>query len=120
MIWYLPTGLVKPLSLNDRDHWAVKARKNREVRSAVALAARAMKVTPAPHIHIALEYRPRDVRRRDPDNLWATAKPAVDGLVDAGIVEDDTAEFVTRHSPIITIPDRSLSGCRLFLKVWLP
>jgi hypothetical protein len=27
---------------------------------------------------------------------------------------------VTRHSPIITTPDRSLSGCRLFLKVWLP
>lgn len=117
--WNLPTGLTAPISLNDRDHWAVKARKTRMVREAIHLSAKAMKVPNVEHIHAVLEYYPRDRRRRDPDNLWATAKPAVDGLVDAGVIPDDTAEYVTRHSPVIHEADPRRAGCRIWLKVWL-
>ena len=49
-------------------------------------------------------YRPRDKRRRDPSNLIATQKPILDGLVDAGLVPDDTPEYVNELMPKIVPP----------------
>lgn len=37
----------------------------------------------------------------DAPNLTATSKPAIDGLVDAGIVPNDTDEHVTEAMPVI-------------------
>lgn len=116
--WILSTGLIKPLSLNDRMHWAQKARITRQVRSTVAWNATSLVMGRHDHVHVQLVYTPRDNRRRDTDNLWATAKPAVDGLVDAGIVPDDTARFVTRHEPRITDKNPGVVECRLWLWVW--
>ncbi len=39
-----------------------------------------------------------DKRRRDLDNLMASIKPLWDGIVDAGILQDDSAEYL-RHGP---------------------
>lgn len=116
--WRLTTGLVKPLSLNDRMHWAVKAKATREVRESVWAAARALRVPSLGHVHVRLVYVPRDSRRRDTDNLWATAKPAIDALVDAGVIPDDTSRYVTRHEPLIEEPVRDLPGARVWLTVW--
>jgi len=38
-------------------------------------------------------------RRRDADNFLARAKPFLDGLVDAGILKDDSAECLTVLPP---------------------
>lgn len=116
--WRLSTGLDRPLSLNDRMAWPVKARATREVRQAVAAHARALRVPRLEYVHVQLEYVPRDARRRDPDNLWATAKPAIDGLVDAGVVPDDTAVYVCRHEPVIETKDPAVRGARLWLWAW--
>lgn len=116
-VWRVTTTLTRPLSLNDRQHWAAKARRSRRVRDAVALHARSLRIPELEHVHVRLVYEPATNRRRDPDNLWATAKPAVDGLVDAGVVPDDTAQFVTRWDPLIT-PKRVEPGCRVWLDVW--
>ena len=116
-VWRVTTALTRPSSLNDRQHWAVKARASRQVRDAVALHARSLRIPPVGHVNVRVVYEPAVQRRRDPDNLWATGKPAVDGLVDAGIIPDDTAQFVTRHDPIITAPTKT-TGCRVWLDVW--
>ena len=92
--WRLTTGLDKPLSLNDRQSWMARARVTRQVRTTVAAAARVQQIRPQPHIHVQLEYVPKDARRRDTDNLWLTAKPAIDALVDAGILPNDGAGYV--------------------------
>lgn len=52
-------------------------------------------------IHVQLHYQPKDNRRRDSDNLIATQKPCVDALVTAGIIPDDTGEFLDWSRPII-------------------
>ena len=39
-------------------------------------------------------------RRRDPHNYVATVKPIIDGLVDARIWPDDTADWVTVVDPV--------------------
>lgn len=93
-----------PLTLNGRMHWATKARITREVRGYVAGMAIYRKPNQQP-IHVTLVYVPRDSRRRDRDNLVATLKPCIDGLVDAGIVPDDTPDFVSWEPPVIAEPD---------------
>lgn len=94
-----------PLTANMRLHWSADAARRKAVREAVGWAARAAKVRPQRHIIVGLHYAPQDRRRRDPSNLMATQKPAVDGLVDAGVVPDDHPMWVTELMPIIHPPD---------------
>ena len=49
---------------------------------------------------------PRDRLRRDQDNLVPTLKPCIDGLVDAGVIPDDTPEYVSWRV-VIDLPDRN-------------
>jgi crossover junction endodeoxyribonuclease RusA len=90
-----------PLTLNGRQHWATKARAVKEVRSTTATLARVLRIPACERIHVTLHYIPRDGRRRDQDNIVATLKPCIDGLVDAGIVPDDSPDYVTWSPPVI-------------------
>jgi crossover junction endodeoxyribonuclease RusA len=104
-----------PLTANDRRHWAQKASLTRMVREAVCWRAREHKLNPQGYVIVQLHYTPPDRRRRDPSNLMPTQKPAVDGLVDAGVVPDDTPEYVGELMPVIHPP--SGTGPRMWLAV---
>lgn len=98
----LPFEVVSQVpSLNDRDHWAVKAKKVKEWRDAAHLLARSARIPPCERIRVELHYVPKTSQRRDPDNLVAAYKPLCDGLVDAKVVPDDTERWVERVFPII-------------------
>lgn len=95
-----------PLSMNDRgaSHGAVfaKAREVTEIRNRVLLLAHAALLPKnVGHAVVELHYRPRDNRRRDTDNLTATAKPIYDGLVDYGLVPDDVPRHMAKNEPVI-------------------
>lgn len=94
-----------PLTLNGREHWATKSRMVRDLRAYVNLQARRQGIPKLGRVHVQLVYVPRDGRRRDSDNLVATLKPCLDGLVDAGIVEDDSPEYVSWDRPHIAYRD---------------
>lgn len=48
-------------------------------------------------------YRPKDG-----DNLLGAMKAAIDGVVDAGLIADDTAAYVTHETPVLeTVTDRA-------------
>lgn len=102
-----------PASANDRDHWRVKARKVATIRqSAKYIVQDAMSAFPFPmpatpkRIAVGLTYVPRDKRRRDPDNLVVPLfKALCDGIVDAGVVPDDTPAYMVRSMPVILPPD---------------
>lgn len=103
--WTLDLSFDKPpLSLNQRMHWAKKAKLTKEIRREVYIRAKAARLKPSSEITVGLVYRPRDKRRRDPSNLIATQKPILDGLVDAGLVPDDTPEYVNELMPKILPP----------------
>lgn len=105
MTWRLDLPISTPLSMNDREHWAVKARRVREVREAVATLARSQGIPQLDHPHVVLHYSPKDKRRRDAENLVPTSKAAVDGLVLAGVlVDDDTAHFKPQM-PVLCVPN---------------
>lgn len=91
-----------PLTLNQRLHWRQKAERTRTVRAAVAWAAKAANIGyMLGHISVQLHYATGDMRRRDADNLTATQKPCLDGLVDAKVIPDDTPEHLTWWAPAI-------------------
>ena len=97
-----------PLSLNDRGQTpgarAARSAVAARIKADVAALARAAHIGPQEAIHVRLNYRPKDRRRRDSDNLVATLKPCIDGLVAAGIVPDDCAPFVDWSAPRIHPP----------------
>jgi crossover junction endodeoxyribonuclease RusA len=88
-----------PLNANQRLHWRQRSQRVALIRDTVTLLARNAHIPAANHIVVQLHFQPGDKRRRDASNLVPTQKPAVDGLVQAGIVPDDTAEWVTEHMP---------------------
>ena len=51
--------------------------------------------TPYDLAHITITWVAGDKRRRDPDNLFASMKSYIDGLVDAGLIADDSAMHVS-------------------------
>ncbi len=95
-----------PASANDRDHWRVKARKVADIRLAAVVGVGWFDVRPCDRIAVGLTYVPRDKRRRDPDNLVVPLfKALCDGIVDAGIVPDDTPAYMVRSMPVIVCAD---------------
>jgi crossover junction endodeoxyribonuclease RusA len=84
----LPPG-TQLLTMNQRMHHMVTARLTKTLRETAGWLARAQHI---PHLEaawIVCELTVPDKRRRDPANWMPTAKACVDGLVDAGVLEDD-------------------------------
>jgi Holliday junction resolvase RusA-like endonuclease len=48
-----------------------------------------------PKAHITITWIAKDKRRRDIDNLFASMKAYIDGLVFAGVIADDSADCVS-------------------------
>lgn len=84
------------ISANDRSHWAAKARLVKEWRSAAHLHALSKRL---PHINqpVAITgwVHRTDNRRADAHNRILTVKACIDGLVDAGVLDDDSDRHVT-------------------------
>lgn len=100
MVVELKTGC-RPLTHNDRFHWRKRADLVREIRLSAGFTAKAMRIPKARHVTVQLNYRPAGRSVTDAPNLTATSKPAIDGLVDAGVVPDDTDKHVTEVMPVI-------------------
>lgn len=99
----VPLSFTKPpLNANQRwGHWAQRAKVVREVRFEASLRARSAGIGRRERIEFELHYQPRDKRRRDRGNLMPTHKACLDGVVDAGVVPDDSPEFVEERMPVI-------------------
>jgi crossover junction endodeoxyribonuclease RusA len=110
--------LTPPLSLNDRRNRWSNARLVKDVRASAYILAKSHRLHaggPWPKITVTLHYAPQVSRVRDSDNLVATEKPLVDGLVDAGVVRDDDTSQVIRN-PAVIHPATGQKG-RLWLTV---
>jgi hypothetical protein len=63
-----------PLSLNDRMHWAARAKAVDRVKAIVRNAVMAAEIPHLDHVHVEMHYRPKTNRFRDIDNTVATLK----------------------------------------------
>jgi len=95
----LPVGTFL-LNDNQRLHHRRKAEYIELIRRASGFAARAAKLPTLQRIHVYYVIHPKPGnRRRDPGNWSPTAKAAIDGLVDAGVVPDDDSTRVLGGDP---------------------
>jgi hypothetical protein len=77
-----------------RVHWAKRHRHDRQWREAVGWAAKDWRL-PAPFDFAHVVFTRFSSSEPDHDNLVASCKPLVDGLVDAGVLVDDSPRHVT-------------------------
>ena len=97
--WHL-----NPLPANGpRGNYYAHAKKVKMVRRTVWALATAAKMPPQERVTVELTYFVRDRRRRDVDNLVPLLKPIKDGLVDAGLVRDDTPDIMATPMPTIVL-----------------
>jgi len=86
---HLPDPMLSP---NKRPHWR-KKHKHASLAKEEAML-RAIKagrpMNPYEKSHITVTFVAKDKRRRDPDNLIASMKPYIDGIVRAGVIKDDS------------------------------
>jgi crossover junction endodeoxyribonuclease RusA len=90
----LPAGL-KLLSLNDRLHFAERYRRSEALKKAAWAVAIHRKVPRLERVSVVVEYQPRDRRERDADNISPSGKAALDGIVAAKVLADDSKTYVT-------------------------
>lgn len=77
------------INANSRNHFREKAALTKKWRAAAREAAFDLLPCTANRAHITCTVRFSDNRRRDVGNLFPTAKACLDGIVDAGLLEDD-------------------------------
>lgn len=93
-------------SPNSRGHWSKKYHANREYRARAEMEARripAGKRLRWKQAMARVTFFLPDAIRRDRDNLAASLKGAWDGIVSAGVLEDDSG---LHHAPIQMEIDR--------------
>jgi crossover junction endodeoxyribonuclease RusA len=100
--WRFDLPITRPISLNGRyGHWAAQRRDSNTLKAAVVVLARNACIPHLDRFTAELHYEPRDNRRRDVDNLVPTLKHVVDGLVLAGVADDDDHTRYVLSSPVI-------------------
>ena len=88
-----------PLSLNYRLHRMAEAKITRELRTLMKVLAGILE--PMERCEVELVWIVKDKRKRDEENIVPVLKALCDGLVDAGVVPDDTPEFMVKRMPAI-------------------
>lgn len=86
----------RTLNANGREHYQTRRRTIEHIRAAFRHAATDLAPLASP---VVVEMRltfPRRDRRRDSPNWIPTAKAALDGIVDAHVIADDSDAHVTR------------------------
>jgi len=92
-----------PVTANQRLHWRAKAKLTAQIRAdAARLAAH---IPELGKCRVTLTWIVTTSHRRDADNIVPTLKGICDGLVDAGIVRDDTPDLMDKLMPrIVQVP----------------
>lgn len=90
-----------PLTENQRMHWSARRKLVARVRERASWEARSRRIPPLGRCRVNLEWHVATNHRRDADNVVPTLKALCDGLVDAGVVPDDTPDLMEKTMPAI-------------------
>ena len=86
-----------PLTANQRLHHHARAELTRNWRLRTAILAR--RLPNLPHAHVTYWIHATTNRRRDVANYYPTVKACLDGIVDAGVLVDDSDRYVVGPDP---------------------
>lgn len=88
------TKLLTANEMRAKGHWSKFYTIIRSWRAMSCLIAEQQKIPLLEKVKIRAVYHPPDNRRRDTSNIFPTIKAAVDGIVDAGVLKDDSDKYV--------------------------
>jgi crossover junction endodeoxyribonuclease RusA len=86
------------LTSNMRLHWATKARHTKTIRDMAWIMCMHPKRAHLSAATCDVVVTWPDKRRRDAENIQPTAKAAIDGCVDAGLLTDDSDRYLKKVS----------------------
>ena len=86
------------LTSNQRLPRPVVWKRTAGIRELAATAARAANLPHMTQVHIGIAVGYPTRVRADAPNAWPSAKAAIDGIVDSGVLADDNSEIVWCHS----------------------
>jgi len=89
--WTLGPMEGRTLTANRRPHWTYRAAVTKEWRELAWGLAREQRIPRLERARIVVHWLPADRGRRDPNNVAPMSKAITDGLVDAGVLDDDDA-----------------------------
>lgn len=104
-----------PLTANARLHHHQRARLVRKVRGETLDLADG--IGHLGRCRVTLTWFVTTKHRRDVDNIVPTLKAMCDGLVDAGLVEDDTPEFMEKVMPAIELIPKDQGPAHMKLRI---
>jgi crossover junction endodeoxyribonuclease RusA len=107
-MWVLDIPPGDLINANERLHWAVRARRTRDLKRDALVVARAARVPRMDRIRVVGVVHPPDRRRRDPHNLYPTLKAYIDGIVKAGVIVDDDSEHLVGVEMVMGAPSRPM------------
>jgi crossover junction endodeoxyribonuclease RusA len=87
----------KELSPNARTHFHAKARVAKNYREGAFWTAFDCIAPESGPVHLTIEFRPPDKRKRDLDNMLASTKAGLDGIADALKINDERFELTIRR-----------------------
>lgn len=82
------------LTANQRIHHMKRAQATKVLRQGGRMAAEAQGLLPMPRAHLTVYIAWPDRRRRDAHNVMPTIKGLVDGMVDFGVLPDDSDDYL--------------------------
>ena len=93
--------------LEKKSHWSVRSEMRQEWRAAFQLLALEAKVPKLDAVFLTVQQHKAKGILPDPDACQPSVKPAIDGLVDAQVVPDDSGEYVKGilYLPAVKGPD---------------
>jgi crossover junction endodeoxyribonuclease RusA len=103
------------MTSNQRPHWATKARHTRVVRDMAWVLAKAQRVQLMPAATLEVVTKWSDHRVRDAENIAPTSKAAIDGCVQAGLLTDDSSEYLKSVTFSIDPETHKTPGVACFL-----
>lgn len=107
-MWVLDIPPGELINANERLHWAVRARRTRDLKRDALVVALAARVPRMDRIRIVGVVHPPNRRRRDPHNLYPTLKAYIDGIVKAGVIVDDDSSHLAGVEMVLGEPARLL------------
>lgn len=102
----IPISDTEWLTANGRYHWADKAKRTKALRSKTAILAKQLEPTTGTVHATAFVAYPRG-GRVDVANSYPSIKACIDGLVDAGILEDDSHKYLIGPDMRVDTPTKT-------------
>lgn len=93
----LPPGMELITSNHRSNHWGPRQRMTAAIKGAAIILTREAKIPHLQRVAIVAEFRPPPGRRRivrEAHNLAPSVKAAIDGVMAAGVIRDDSDKYV--------------------------